>query len=328
MFRVSAQFQQALHHTFVLTATALAMIFLWAGRLLPQANLLLVVFAFLSAVRLSGIVSQELRLRLLSGMLISAVLLQYIVSVTGNLPLLHVLLPAAASWIILLKLPESSAYPVLLTGFLAYSAEPGVYAASERAVDLLFSGVIAWFISSLSSTKNQFAKAANPEKSLPPQKAFIKSLTIFCAAFLYKLLSIPQGIWIVLTIIFIYMSQKPGERTNFLVRQRIFSVPAGILLGGLYSGTFVMLDHRLAYLALLIGAAGFFMLYYKHDFFYFTLFFMFAFTVAADWMSGALHEFHFIQFLLARTLATIIGAAVLLIIEKSAANLLEKVSVS
>ena len=120
MFRVSAQFQQALHHTFVLTATALAMIFLWAGRLLPQANLLLVVFAFLSAVRLSGIVSQELRLRLLSGMLISAVLLQYIVSVTGNLPLLHVLLPAAASWIILLKLPESSAYPVLLTGFLAY----------------------------------------------------------------------------------------------------------------------------------------------------------------------------------------------------------------
>ena len=55
---------------------------------------------------------------------------------------------------------------------------------------------------------------------------------------------------------------------------------------------------------------------------------MFAFTVAADWMSGALHEFHFIQFLLARTLATIIGAAVLLIIEKSAANLLEKVSVS
>ncbi|MBO5721827.1 MAG: hypothetical protein J6S19_01815 [Lentisphaeria bacterium] len=328
MFRVSAQFQQALHHTFVLTATALAMIFLWSGRLLPQANLLLVVFAFLSAVRLSGIASQELRLRLLSGMLISATLLQYIVSVTGNLPLLHVLLPAAASWIILLKLPESSAYPVLLTGFLAYSAEPGVYAAAERAADLLFSGVTAWFISSLNSTKNPFAQAANSEKNLPPQKAFIESLTIFCAAFLYKLLSIPQGIWIVLTVIFIYMVQQPEDDILFLAKQRIFSVPAGIMLGGLYSGAVVMFDYRLAYLAVLFGATGFFMLYYRHDFFYFSLFFMFAFTVGADWMSGALRDFHFMQFLFARSLATAIGTILLLVIEKTAANLPERITAS
>ena len=143
-----------------------------------------------------------------------------------------------------------------------------------------------------------------------------ESLIIFCALFLCKLLAMPQGIWIVLTVIFIYMIRQPGESSQSLVRQRIFSVPAGILLGGIYSGSAVAMDYRLAYLMPLIGAAGFFMLYYRHNFFSFSLFFMFAFTIYADWMSGTFRTFNFAQFLLARTLATIIGAVILLTLEK------------
>jgi hypothetical protein len=89
-----------------------------------------------------------------------------------------------------------------------------------------------------------------------------------------------------------------------------------------------MLDYRLAYLTLLFGATGFFMLYYRHDFFWFSLFFMFAFTVCADWMSGALRDFHFMQFLFARSLATAIGAALLLIIEKAAGKIPGRISAS
>ena len=326
MISISAQFHQALRHTLVLTATALLMIFLWAYLHLPEADLPVVVFAFLAAVRLSTVATMELRWRVLSGMLISAVIMQYIVSVTGNLPFLNVLLPSLASWILLKKLSASSAYPVLLTGFLTYSAVPGVYGAAERSADLLISGLAAWIVSGIGAKK--IPAVGNTGQPMPSPKAFLKAVTIFCAAFLYKLLNMPQGIWILLTIIFIYMSQKPGEQTNSLVRQRIFSVPAGILLGGLYSGTVVMFDYRLVYLTPFIGAIGFFMLYYKHDFFYFTLFFMFAFTVCADWMSGALREFNFMQFLFARSLATLIGAGVLLIIEKSATVLSYKVEAS
>ena len=45
-------------------------------------------------------------------------------------------------------------------------------------------------------------------------------------------------------------------------------------------------------------------------------------------MSGALREFNFMQFLFARSLATLIGAGVLLIIEKSATVLSYKVEAS
>ena len=134
----------------------------------------------------------------------------------------------------------------------------------------------------------------------------------------------PQGIWIILTIIFIYMNRQPGTDNIRLARQRIFSVPAGILLGGIYSGSAVMLDYRLAYLMLLIGAVGFFMLYYRNDFFAFSLFFMFAFTVYADWMNGSLRGFNFGQLLLARTLATVIGVTVLLMFEKFTASISDR----
>ena len=60
------------------------------------------------------------------------------------------------------------------------------------------------------------------------------------------------------------------------------------------------------------------MLYYRHDFFSFSLFFMFAFNIYADWMSGTFRAFNFAQLLIARTLATAIGAAILLFLEKLA----------
>ena len=328
MFRFSAKFQQAWHRTFILAVTALVMIFVWSFFRMPDAVLAVVVFAFLSAVRLSSFASQEKRLRVLASLIAGTASLQYIISATDHLLFLNVLLPALAGGIVLKVMAPASAYQVLLTGFLTYSASTGAYAATERFFDILLAGLVAWGVSSFAATEGLQTAPEAPEKMLPTGKIVIETFTIFCAALLYRFLSMPQGIWIVLTVIFIYMVQSPAERTVFLVKQRIFSVPAGIMLGGLYSAAVVMLDYRLAYLTLLFGATGFFMLYYRHDFFWFSLFFMFAFTVCADWMSGALRDFHFMQFLFARSLATAIGAALLLVIEKAAEKIPERIIAS
>lgn len=320
MAKLSDGFHQAVCRTFVLLAAALAAAFLWAYLRMQEGNLLIVVFAALSAVRVLKTTPAAAKLRTIVNLTTAAALLQYIVGASNHGLLLSVLLPVAAGWIILRTMPADSAHLVLLTGFLAYTAAPGAAAAAGRCVDIVIAGAAAGLISWSAAVKSSSPATVQPDRFLSKPAATLESWTIFCTAFLYKSLPLPQSIWIVLTVIFIYMIRQPHESSISLVRQRIASVPLGILLGGLYSGTAVMLDHRLAYFMPVIAAAGFFMLYYRHDFFAFSLFFMFAFTVYADWMSGISCSFDFRQLLLGRTLATAIGAAVLLTIEKITAD--------
>ena len=319
MFDLSADLQQARYHIAIQIAAAAAIIFIWVCLRMPEGNLLIAVFTLLSAVRISDTASLKRRFKLLAGMMIASSILQYIISATYNIQLLNILLPPATGYFILRTMPTASAYPVLLTGFMTYSAHPGAYAAAQRIIDIIIAGSAAWVITWSATFNIRSRQDKNSGEPLAPGEVFIKSLTIFCAVLLYKILSIPQGIWIVLTIIFIYIARQPGQHSSELVRQRIFSVPLGILLGGLYSASAVVLDYRLAYLAPLIGAAGFFALYSRHDFFSFSLLFMAAFTVCADWLDGTFREFNFWQLLFARSLATLIGTAVLLLVEKSAA---------
>lgn len=316
MFYSAEKFQQALVRTLILLSGALSIAFLWAYSRMPQGNLLIVVFSSLSAVKISEYPLREKQLRVLAAITAGAVTMQFTVSAVNHCQLLDLFLPPLASYMLLRTLPPGTAYLVLLTGFLAYPAPAGAWAALERSIDILIAAVVVMAVTLPWAGKQKKPALPVPEAPLPRRQALLESLIIFCALFLCKLLAIPQGIWIVLTVIFIYMIRQPGESSQSLVRQRIFSVPAGILLGGIYSGSAVAMDYRLAYLMPLIGAGGFFMLYYRHNFFSFSLFFMFAFTIYADWMSGTFRAFNFAQFLLARTLATIIGAVILLTLEK------------
>lgn len=327
MFRYSAKFQQALYHTVILATASLTMIFLWAYWRMPESSLQIIVFAFFSAVKISDFSSLSARLKTVAKMLTGAVILQYTISVTANFHLLNAFLPAMICFIILKKLPPETAYPVLLTGVLTYSATPGAHNAAERSVDLLIAGATALIITSSAPASEKQSNNNSPSgQPLTTYEAFTKTLTVFCAIFLYHILSIPQGIWIILTVIFIYLAKTPDKQNITLARQRIISVPAGIILGGIYSGSAVIFDYRLAYLAPLIGAAGFFALFYYNDFFSFSLLFLFAFTVYADWSNGTFREFNFQQLLFARSLATVIGAWILLIIEKSSAGVFGKIA--
>lgn len=320
MFDLPVAFQQALYRTIILLAAALIMAFFWAFLRISQGDLLMVVLAALAAVRGAALPSRKIQLQGVLAIVCGSASLQYIISVTSHLQLLSVLLPAAASWFILLVMSGSSAYIVLLAGFLAYSASPGAAAGAARIVDILLAGVAAYAVILLAGKNTPLPRVPDLGNPLPRSRARIESLTIFAGLFLYKMLSFPQGIWIVLTIIFICMIRQPADRDAYLVRQRIWAVPLGIILGGIYSAAVVGLDHRLAYFMPLLASAGFFMLYYRHDFFWFSLFFMFAFTVYADWASGTLRAFNFRQLLAGRSLATVMGSLLLLSIEKLSAK--------
>ena len=111
MIRFSAGFVSALLQTMILTATALAMILIWSYLRLPEGNVLIVVFAILTAVRIADISPLKTRLKILAGMIFSAAVLQFAVCSTVNLQILNILIPAAICWCILREQTAASAYP-------------------------------------------------------------------------------------------------------------------------------------------------------------------------------------------------------------------------
>ena len=179
----SVRSQKALHNTAILISAALAMIFIWSCFRMPEGNLLIVVFALLAAVRIASFAVGKIRLKVLADMVIPTAILQYIVSTANNIQLLNILLPVAASYFILRKLPPASAYPVLLTGFQAYSAIPGCYAAAERSIDIFIAGATAWCVALPISGKNQLKHRNYPEELLTMREAFVESFIIFCSYF-------------------------------------------------------------------------------------------------------------------------------------------------
>ena len=81
--------------------------------------------------------------------------MQFITGATGHWQLLNTILPAITSYVILRTMPAGSAYLVLLTGFLAYSAAPGALAAAERSIDILIAGFTALIVNLFASGKDK-----------------------------------------------------------------------------------------------------------------------------------------------------------------------------
>ena len=123
-----------------------------------------------------------------------------------------------------------------------------------------------------------------------------------------QLLRLPQGTWIVLTILFINMSKPSAIPSPKLAWQRIFAVPLGIFMAGLLLGAFFRVDYRLIWLLPFIGAATFSVLYGSGNFFLFSILFMITLTIFSDWLMGPDQKFNFRELFFFRSAATLIGA--------------------
>ncbi len=97
MLQLSVQIRQALANTFILISAALAVAFFWAYLRIPQGNLLIVVFSFLSAVKISEYPLRKKQLRVLAAITAGAVIMQFMVSAANNCQLLALFLPPPAS---------------------------------------------------------------------------------------------------------------------------------------------------------------------------------------------------------------------------------------
>ena len=303
----------AFERVLALTTGALMMIALWVFFRFPHANFLLAAFVFLTSANLVGVRNFSERLHRTAVSAVLAAMGQFMVGMTWNMPLLQVLLPAFFAWGILTVCRRSDSCIILLISYFACFAEAGFLAAADRSLEIAVGAVVVTVVTGV-------VNGSLPEKIVSQEvqepyscrRALMIAVLLAVGCCFWKFLHLKQGPWIMLTILFICQAQNGDSGVEELVYLRIFSVPLGILLGGLYISSFCGLDYRFVYWTVVIGTAGFAVLYFTGNYFLFTVLFMMTFTISADWLNGTVKPFYFLDFLFSRSISTTIGAILLL----------------
>ncbi|MBQ9336999.1 MAG: hypothetical protein IJS14_06875 [Lentisphaeria bacterium] len=299
------------HHVFALLTAALMMTGCWCFLRLPHGRLGLVTFCFLSASVLYELPSLSARIRLLSVMAGSALLLQFWICICRADRILLVLLPALTAAMILRRLPHAAAWPACIAGFLGFSEPGGFIPAADSALAVVLCGIPSVLIATALFHSPGPMPPAFYARLTPGEAsglAFLLGLGIWIA----EVLQMPQGVWIMLTMLFIGQFAGPDGDLFRASFDRIAATPLGLLLGGVFMACFSGFDYRFVYLLIPLGALAFYLLWRTGSFFLFTVWFMAAFSIYADWATGDWRRFHFCGLLFWRSAATLTGAGLML----------------
>ena len=300
----------AVNRTAILLTAMVLMAALWGLGRIPEANLLMVVFTFLSSAVLCDIESFDERLRMALVMACFASAAQFLISVSDRFPFLQAVMIMGLTYFSFVILPDFRfGCIVMITGCQAFSAPHGFVAAAGRCVDIFTGIFIIMAVTFCANTGSaQGKKILQLRNSYTPSQALTLALELGLGTLLFRMLDLKQGAWIMLTVLFIRMSVSPRSSGEKLAFQRILAIPLGIMLGGFLLGTFYRVDYRFIWLLPFVGAVGFFILYNYGNFFVFSIFFIITLTLFSDWLAGPVHPFHFWDNLLFRGIATFLGA--------------------
>ena len=307
----------AVNRTVILLAAILIMSAVWGFFRIPDANMLIVTFTFLTAT--FPVVNPSFRNRLKMACIIAcySATIQFLISVLYDMPLMQIIVSSLFAYAAFSTLPDFRAgCIVMITGYLAFFAPHGFLPAAARCIDIITGIPVIMAVTSLCRSNNSGIKYS----VCSGKKSFMLAAALGTGNFIARILQLRQGAWIMLTILFITMSETPEISEEKLALQRIFAVPTGIILGGAMLETFCRIDYNLVYLVPFIGAVGFFLLYNYGNFFLFSLFFMITLTIFSDWMTGPYHRFNFSDILVSRTIASFIGAIIIMIFNISSTS--------
>lgn len=317
MFYVSAVNRSA-----VLLAAMLGMAALNGFLRMPDVNMPVFAFTFLSSALLADITPFARRMNIALLMALFSSLNQFLISGTHNWPVLQIIVSSLFAFFTFIYLPDLRAgCIVLITGFLSYSAPSAFLPAVGRSIDIFIGVIVIAAVTSLFNASGNISSASSGQLSpCPKYRSFLLAAALAAGNLISQMLRMKQGIWVMLTVLFISMSESQQTPGNKLAIQRIFAVPAGIISGGLLLDSFCRMDYRFVYIVPFLGAAGFFILYNYNDFFLFSVIFMVSLTVFADWTTGPYHRFHFWNALVSRSAAALLGAVIYLFFPNTASR--------
>lgn len=285
---------------------------IWGICRIPDANLVMIVFAGLSSALLLDVKPFSRRLKKTVLLACYSAAVQLIFSVSDRLPFIQIITSAAVAYFVFSTLSDRHAgCIVMLTGFLGISAPPGFLSALGRSIDIFTGSIIVMAVTTLGNAGQAKEKAVQ-EVPAPGSSyhAGVLAAKLGIGTAVSEIFRLDQGSWIMLTILFINMSQSSDFSEKKLIFQRILAVPSGIITGGVLLDTFCRTDDRFIWLLPLLGATSFFIFYSSGNFFLFSLVFMITLTCFSDWLTGSGHSFNFRENFSCRTTATLIGAMI------------------
>ncbi len=317
MAQVSAHFRRAMNHSLSLLAAGVIMILAWSYFRIPDGNLLMVIFSFLSTSVLYDVDGWQNRLKLALLMALYAATLQFLIGICWQSKFLLVILPAAFAYFTLRSFDNRAASCcALLVGYIGCYADGGFVPSMNRVIGIFIAVgavMLATALVGLVHQRRNYSAAFGRPYS--PLEALRIALALGFGTFIANALRLPQAPWVMLSVIFIYMAVTDKPNHAFFAMRRVYGVPFGLFLGGMFMSNLVFFDYRFVYLTPFIGALGFFVLYYFGSYFFFTVLFMVAFSIYVDWATGDMQAFHIRQLILARSLATVIGGGLVLLFE-------------
>jgi len=308
----------AFNRTVILLSSVLIMAALWGADRIPGANLQMIVFSALVSGLLAEVTSLSSRLNTAALLVCYASSAQFLISITAPIPFLQITVSTLFAYFTFLTLPDLRAgCVVMLTGYLGLSAPPGFLPAIGRSIDLLAGIIIITAVTTLGNIPSKGQKNIHyVQRTSAARQALTLSAKLGIGALLAEILQLRQGMWVMMTLLFINMSKAPDSSGSRFAFQRIFAVPLGIIAGGFLLGTFYSIDNRFIWLLPFIGAMGFFILYNYGDFFLFSIIFMISLTCFSDWMAGTYHRFNFWESFFSRSIATLLGGLLELLLSQ------------
>ena len=299
----------ALHHTAAQLTAAGLMTICWCCFRLPHGNLQSEAFCFLAASAVFGLPEAKKRFRLLLEMAGAAGILQFEIGLFRNDKILLAVLPALSAGWILRSLPRGAGCSMCIAGYLAFFAEGGFLPALDRLAAIVIG--IPLILAAAAFFHSDHAGPAGDSEPFTVRESAVLALLLGTGTWISEAAKMAQGAWIMLTVLFICQFAYGSGKFTESSLGRIAAVPVGLLLGGVYMGCLTYFNYRCIWLLILFGALGFYQLYRTGSFFLFTVWFMMAFSVYADWSTGDCRRFHFGELLFWRTAATLIGASLL-----------------
>ena len=310
--------ESVLKKTSALFAAMLIMAAVWGVRHVPGAGLQMVVFAFLSSAALCSKSDFNVRTLRCIQLVTGAALAQLLIGSFADYPMMRIIVSMLVSFFVLALMPErQSAVIVLLIGYLSLLSPPGLTAALNRCADIALAGAAVLAVTTLCNLfEPGGTENAAAESAYTLRQAVIITAELTVGSIIFQWSNHEQMAWIMLTVIFVRMAENPQNSIESLVKQRIAAVPLGIIAGGIYLACFDSTSVQMIYIVPFSGMFCFFMLYLKNDYFIFTFLFIFTLTVFTDWMLGSSKRFYFTDIMLSRSVAAMIGGALLLLGKK------------
>ena len=305
----------ARHRAGALLTAAGLMAFCWCFFRLPHGNLQSMTFCILSASVLFDLSAAEKRILFLLKMAATAGLLQFEIGLFRQDKILLAVLPPLTAWWFLRCLPRGAGCVMSIAGYLAFFAPGGFLPALDRLAEMAIGLPVV-----LAATALFHSSETEPDSKAEPftgREATMLALLLMTGTWISEAAKMAQGPWIMLTILFICQFAYDSGDFSDASLVRIAAVPVGLLLGGVYMGCVTYFNYRCVWLLILFGALGFYQLYLTGSYFLFTVWFMMAFSVYADWSTGDCRRFHFAELLFWRSIATVIGAGLLVFFRKS-----------